>query len=83
MKTTVTGIIIVFSFFVNEVHGQEDPMDNIIQDEATDTVIKQEVSAFEIIELLKAKDCTTPLKILDIVDDIDFRDRAGGNITVL
>ena len=81
MKTTSIIFILAFnlSFLANVIQGQVYPP-VYMQEESGDSTNEEMTPESRVIELIKEKDCFTPLNILDEIEDIDFRDKFGGTM---
>ena len=51
-----------------------------MQDETGESTNEEMTPESSVIELIKGKDCFTPLNMLDEIEDIDFRDKFGGTM---
>ena len=78
MKPTSISLLLAlyFSFFVTVIQAQVFPPADMPEDtlETTDEEWTPERS---IIELIKEKDCFTPMNMINSIEDIDFCDKYG------
>jgi serine/threonine-protein phosphatase 6 regulatory ankyrin repeat subunit B len=80
LKTSVSFILAFqFSFFVTVINGQVFPPADM-QEESSDTINEEWTPERSIIELIKEKDCFTPVNMINSINDIDFCDKYGGTM---
>lgn len=68
-----------FSFFVTVIQRQVYPPADF-QEETSDTINEERTPESSVIELIKEKNCFNPLKMIDLINDIDFRDKFVGTM---
>lgn len=81
MKPLFSGLSLAFvlSFIASVIQGQVYPPGDILE-AMPDSMGEEMIPEYRVIELIKAKDCFTPLNMLDEIEDIDFCDKFGGTM---